>query len=94
MVESTAALHRLSHHLGATGEIMREWLKHCDLSVKAGLALGQQLRALALKQMATAARTHKHTSVAQRPAIAEYDWWFGLLESVGLDAPATPLHGR
>ena len=44
VVESTAALHRLSHHLGATGEIMREWLKHCDLSVKAGLALGQQLR--------------------------------------------------
>ena len=38
VVESTAALHRLSHHLGATGEIMREWLKHCDLSVKAGLA--------------------------------------------------------
>jgi len=49
--------------------------------------LGEQLRALAVKQMATAARTHKHTPLPRRSAIPEYDWWQALLESVGLEVP-------
>mgnify|MGYP006146748675 CR=1 FL=1 len=48
---------------------------------------------LALKQMAAAARVQKHTSVAQRSAIPDYDWWLALLESVGLDAPPAPSAG-
>ena len=51
-------------------------------------ALGQQLQALAIQQMSSAARTQKHLSVSERSTIPEFDWWQALLESVGLDAPA------
>ena len=57
--------------------------------------LGEQLRALAVKQMAAAARTHKHTPLPRRSAIPDYDWWQALIESVGLEVPpAVPPNGR
>ena len=37
-------------------------------------ALGQQLQALAIQQMSSAARTQKHLSVSERSAIRQPDW--------------------
>lgn len=49
-------------------------------------SLGKQLRQLAEREIRADTRIRKHTSISQRGAVSEREWWQALLASVQLDS--------